>query len=138
MSRILALMRVLVRVQVAPPMRSSGGLGFARAAKALHQVHARQRHVELGAAGVFEQHVVALGLALRDLPQAQELRHAVLGVDHVIARLQVDQVGGEGGQRGFARRAPGPPFRRLSNRSSEPKYYKLRILETRSRAGSAP
>jgi hypothetical protein len=101
MSRILALMRVLVRVQVAPPMRSSAGLALARAAEPLHQVHAGQRHVELGAGGVFEEHVIALGLALGDLAQPQVLGHAVLGVDHVIAGLEIDHVGGKGGQRGL-------------------------------------
>ena len=78
--------------------------GFARAAKALHQIHAGQRHVELGAAGIFEQHVVALRLAVIDFAQAQEAGHAMLGMHHVVAGLQVDQVRGEGGQRGLAGR----------------------------------
>ena len=87
-----------MRVQVAPPSRSSGGAGFARAAIFLDQVHARQRDVELGFARVFEQHEVALLLALRDFANAEKLSDAVRDVDHVIAGLQIGQVGGEGGQ----------------------------------------
>ena len=128
MSRILALMRVLVRVQVAPPMRSSAGLALPGAAEALHQVHARQRDIELGAAGIFEQHVVALGLALGDLPQPQILRDAVLGVDDVIARLEIDQVGGESGQRGFRGRRAGHHFGGFEQ-ILRPKNYKFRILK---------
>ena len=44
------------------------GLALARSAEALHQVHARQRYVELGVGGIFQKHVVALGFALSDLP----------------------------------------------------------------------
>ena len=113
------------------------GLGFARAAEALHQVHARQRDVELGAAGVFEQHVVALGFALGDLPQPQVLRHAVLGMDHVVAGLEVDQVGGERGQGGFGRRAPGRPVRRF-RRDLPSRILQVSNLGKRCRAGPAP
>ena len=65
---------------------------FARAAIFLHQVHARQRHVQLGVARVFEQHEVALLLALDDLAEAQKLPDAVRDVHHVIARLQIGQI----------------------------------------------
>ena len=95
-------------------------LGFARAAEALHQVHARQRHVELGAAGVFEQHVVALGFALRDLAQAQELRHAVLRVDHVIAGLEIDQVGRKSAPARTCDDGARATSSEVSKRSSEP------------------
>ena len=100
MSRILALTRVLRAVQVAPPSRSSGGAAFARAAIFLDQIHARQRHVELGVAGVFEQHEVALLLALDDFAKAQKFADAVRDVDHEIAGLEIGEVGGEGASTG--------------------------------------
>ena len=96
-------MRVLVRVHVAPPIRSRAGFGFAFAAKALHQIHARERHVELVAARVFEQHVVAFGIALRDFANAEELADAVLHMDHVIAGLQIELIGGKGAEVRLAR-----------------------------------
>ena len=79
-------------------------LGFAFAAEALHQIHARERHVELVAARVFEQHVIAFGVALRDLANAEELPDAVLHVHHVIAGFQIELIGGEdaGAGVGFA------------------------------------
>ena len=72
MSRILALTRDLVLFQVAPPRRSSGGAAFARAPKLLHQVHARQRDVQLRLVRVLEHHEVAGLLALRDRADAEE------------------------------------------------------------------
>jgi hypothetical protein len=57
--------------------------------------------------GIFEQHVIALRLAVVDLAQAQEVGHAMLGMHHIVAGLQIDQIWREGGQRGFSgRRAP--------------------------------
>ena len=76
---------------------------FARAAILLDQVHARERHIELGVARVFEQHEVALVVALRDLARAQESADAVRFVDHVVAGLQIGHVGGEGGELRFRR-----------------------------------
>ena len=102
MSRILALTRDLVRSQVTPPSRSRPGRrAFAGAAIFLDQIQARERDVELGVARVFEQHEVALVVALRDLARAQESADAVRFVDHVIAGLQIRHVGGEGGELRF-------------------------------------
>ena len=107
MSRILALTRVLVRVQVAPPRRSSGGAAIRRAPRILlHQVHARERHVELAAAGVFEQHEVALGFALLDFAQPEEPADAVLGVDHEVARLQIARSAAKAASCDLPRRGP--------------------------------
>ncbi len=75
---------------------------FTRAAIFLDQIQARQRNVELGVARVFEQHEVALVVALRDLARAQESADAVRFMHHVIAGLQIRHVGGEGGQLRFA------------------------------------
>ena len=88
-------------------------LRFALAAKSLHQIHARQRHIELVAARIFEQHVVAFGIALGNLANAEELADAVLGVDHVIARLQIELV------RGKRSRAQANRFRRRLRRIEE-------------------
>ncbi len=66
--------------------------GFAAAAVFLDQIHAGQRHVELGIAGVFEQHEVALLFALHDFAEAQETADAVSGVDHEVAGLEVGQI----------------------------------------------
>ena len=102
MSRILALTRDLVRVprDAAQPVER-GRRAFARAAIFLDQIHARERHVELGVARVFEQHEVALVVALRDLARAQEPADAVRFVHHVVARFQIGHVGGEGGELRF-------------------------------------
>ena len=72
------------------------GPTFAFAAKALHEVDSCYRKVELVAARVFEQHVIALGVALRDLFEADELAHAMLRVHHVIAGLEIELIGREG------------------------------------------
>ena len=106
-------MLVLVRVQVAPPILSSAGLRFALAAKTLHQIHARERHVELVAARVFDQHVIAFGIALRDFANAEELADAVLHVDHVIAGFQIELIGGENSRPGVGLRWPGDGLRRF-------------------------
>ena len=71
------------------------GFGFAFAAKPLHQIHARERHVELVAARVFEQHVIAFGVALSDFANAEELADAVFQMNHVIAGLEIELIGGE-------------------------------------------
>ncbi len=85
------------------------GFGFAFAAKALHQIHARQRHIELVAARVFDQHVIAFGIALGDLANAEELADAVLEMHHVVARLQIELIRGEGSEMRFA--GPGDSIR---------------------------
>ncbi len=125
------LMRVLVRVHVAPPILSSCGFRFAFAAKSLHQIHARQRHVELVAARIFEQHVVAFGIALGDLADAEELADAVFDVDHVIAGLEIELIGGETLRAlqactGFAAVSGD------SKRSSEPKIASRAFLKYRA------
>ncbi len=89
MSRILALTRdlgALPRDAAQPVERRRRA--FARAAIFLDQIHARERHVELGVARVFQQHEVALVVALRDLARAQESADAVRHVDHVVAGLR--------------------------------------------------
>ena len=98
----MALTRFFVRSQVTPPILSSGGRRVSRAAEPLHQVHAGQRHIELGLAGVFQKHVIAGLDAVRDLAKPQEAADAVLGVNHVVACLEVGQV-----RRERAQRAPG-------------------------------
>ncbi len=138
MSRILALTRVLRGVHVAPPSRSSGGAGFAGAAILLHQVHARQRHVQLRVARVFEQHEVALLLALHDLAQSQKLPDAVRDVDHEVARLQIRQVGRERRQAALLV-MPGRAIRSDgSNRSSEPMNAIVRLGKNRRRGARGP
>ena len=92
--------------QVTPPSLSSAGGGVAGAAIFLDQVQARQRHVELGFAGVLEQHEIFHGVAAGDLVEAGELADAVLGVDDEVAELEVEAFGGEegdvrAGARGF-------------------------------------
>ena len=87
-----------------------GGFAFAGAAETLDQVHARQRDVEFGSGGVFEQHVVALGVAQGDLAQTQELGYAVVGVYHEVAGLEIDQIGGERPQRRLAGGSLGDQF----------------------------
>ena len=97
MSRILALTRDLVRVpgDAAQPIERRRR-AFTRAAIFLDQIHARQRHIELGVARVLEQHEIALVVALRDLARAHEPADAVRFVHHVIAGLQIGHVGCEG------------------------------------------
>jgi len=50
----------------------------------------------------------------------------MLGVDNVIARLQIDQIGGKSGQRGLGNRSARHQFRGLEQVLGT-KYYKLRI-----------
>ena len=71
--------------------------GFSRAPVLFDQVHARERDVKLRVACVFEQHEIALLLALHDFADADEFPYAVRDVDHVLAGLQIGEVGGEGG-----------------------------------------
>ena len=78
-----------------------GRLRFSRAAIFLDQIQARQRNVELRFAGVFEQHEVALLIALHDLANAEKLSDAVRGVDHEVAGLEIGDVGGKRGQLRF-------------------------------------
>ena len=72
------------------------GFGLARAAEALHQVHARKRNVELGPRRVLQDHVIALVFTTGDLAQTEVQGDAVFGVDDVVARFEIDDVGGKG------------------------------------------
>ena len=63
----------------------------------LYQVHARERHVQLGFAGVFQQHEIAFLLALDDLSNPQKLSDSMGRVHHEVARLEIGQIGGKGG-----------------------------------------
>ncbi len=107
--------------------------GFARSAEALDQIHARERYIQLAAAGVFEQHVIALGFALLNLFQADELSDAVLGMDDVIARLQIELISGKcaGADVGSRGRAT---MSEASNRSSDPMVTSLASVKTVPRA----
>ena len=61
----------------------------------LHQVDARERHVELRVSGVAQEHEFA-GRAFDDhLPQAFELADAVVHVNDIVARLQVREIAEE-------------------------------------------
>ena len=112
-------------------MRSSAGFASPAPRNRCDQIHAGQRDVQLGAAGVLEEHVVALGVALRDLAEAEVLRDAVLGVDHVIAGLQVDEVGGEGRHRRLRGGRARHQFGGLEE-IFRAEYYKFRFLEGRA------
>ena len=94
---------------------------LARAAEPLDQIHARQRDVEPALAGVFEQHIVAAVLAVLDLAQAEEASHAMLCVNDVVAGLEIDQVGGKGGQSALPEWLGSGHHSEASKRSSEPK-----------------
>ena len=85
-------MRVRVRFQGRAAHSVEHGLRFALTTKPLHQIHARERHVKLVAARVFEQHVIALRVALRDLADAEKLTDPVLHVHNVIAGFQVELI----------------------------------------------
>ena len=61
----------------------------------LHQVDARQRHVELRVAGIFQEHELAGRAFDHHLPQPFELPDAVIHVDHVIAGLQIREIAEE-------------------------------------------
>ena len=104
-----------------------------RAAKPLHQIHARERHIKLVPAGVFDDHVIAFGVALRDLAKAQELGHAVLAVDHIIARLEVDNVGRKGLARSLRRR-PSRDRVRSFEQIFGPEQHQLGIVKSRAAA----
>ena len=80
-----------------------GRRAFASAAIFLDQIQARKRHIELGVARVFEQHEIALVVALRDLARSHESADAVRFVHHVIAGLQIGHVGSECGKLRFGR-----------------------------------
>ena len=98
---------------MAPPSRSRGGPDSPAAAIFLDQVHARQRHVQLRVAGVFEQHEVALLLALHDFAEAQKLPDAVGGVDHEVAGLEIGQVGREAAKLALGDARPRDQIRRI-------------------------
>ena len=73
----------------------------------------RKRYVEFAAAGVFEQHVIALGLALVNGAQSDEAAHTMFRVHHVIARLEIEGLGGESGQMRLSTCRPRHQVRRL-------------------------
>ena len=66
------------------------GLPFT--AQSRDQVHPRQRDIQLVPARVLHQHVIALRIPLVDHAQPHKLTHAMLRMDNVIARLQVELV----------------------------------------------
>ena len=68
---------------------------FPRAAIFLDQIHARERNVELCLGRVFQQHEIAFGFALCDLARTQKTPDAVRHVDHVVAGLEIGEVGSE-------------------------------------------
>ena len=59
----------------------------------LHQVEPRERHVEPRALGIFQQHELGVAIALIDFLQPLILPDAVLDVHHVVADLQIAEVG---------------------------------------------
>ena len=71
-----------------------------------------------------------------DLAQTQEVGHAMLGMHHVIAGLQIDQVGGEGSQRGFAGRRAGHQFGSFEQVFAA-EYGEARIAENHAAANGA-
>ncbi len=62
----------------------------------LNQVEPRQRNVELGLFGEFENHELDGEAVLHDFLQALVLRDAVLDVNDVVADGQIAEVGDEG------------------------------------------
>ena len=68
----------------------------------LDEVEARERDVELGLLGEFEDHEFDGEAVLHDFFQAQILRDAVLDVDDIVADGEVAEVGDEGGGLGLA------------------------------------
>ena len=67
-------------------------LGFACTAILLDKIHACERHIEPRLARIFEQHEVALLIALRNLAQSQKPPHAMLRMHHEVARLEIGNV----------------------------------------------
>ena len=67
----------------------------------LNQVEPRQRNIEPCAFRILQQHELGVAIALVDFLQALILPNAVLDVDHVIAHLQVAEVGKECGNLGL-------------------------------------
>ena len=78
----------------AEPVQHGRGAGVGGAIL-LNQVEARERHVELGLLGEFENHELDGEAVLHDLLQALVLRDAVLDVDDVVADGEVAKVGDE-------------------------------------------
>ena len=134
MSRILALTRDLVLLQVAPPSRSSGGAALARAAVLLDQIHARQRNVELGVGGVLDQHEVAGLFALRDCADRQRIcrRRAAYARRNRRASGRRCPPGTQ--PRLIDRSAGCATSSEVSNRSSEPNIASLRVREDHAAA----
>ena len=73
----------------------------------LHEVEARERHVEARGLGVLEDHELGVcAVGLRDFFQSLVLADAVLDVDNVVVDGEIAEVGDEGGGLRFgARRA---------------------------------
>ena len=88
----------LLRAEPVEHRRGSGVGG----AIFLDQIEARERNVELGALGEFQNHELDREAVLRDLFQALILRDAVLHVHHVVADAEIAKVGDKGrGLRSF-------------------------------------
>ena len=68
-------------------------LGPFRRTVLLHQVETRQRDIKTRAFGIFQQHEFRVAVALVDFLQPLVLPDAVLDVDHVVANLQVAEIG---------------------------------------------
>ena len=62
----------------------------------LNQVEPRERDVQLGCFGKFEQHELARGVTLREFLQSLVLRDAMFDVDDIIADDKVAKVREEG------------------------------------------
>ena len=72
---------------------AQGGLGAFRRTIFLHQIEPRQRNIKARALGIFQQHEFGVAVALVDFLQSLILADAVLDVDHVVANLQIAEVG---------------------------------------------
>ena len=79
----------------AEPVQHRRGTGIGGAIF-LNQVEPRERNVELGLLGEFQNHEFDGEAVLHNLFQALVLRDAVFHVDHVIADGQVAEVGDKG------------------------------------------
>ncbi len=69
--------------------------GLATAAKLLHQVHARERHIELALVGILQQHEVRLYAILHHFLEAEETADTVLAVHHQIPGLEIRDIQGK-------------------------------------------
>src|ERR1019366_1284816 len=67
----------------------------------LDEIEARERNIEAGGFGVFEEHEFGCAVALIDFLQTLILADAVFYVDHIVADLEIAEVGEKGGDFGF-------------------------------------